>query len=263
MGVKAEPPEPFLLFGAAGGTRLEFASATARRRRGRRPSTPATGTATATPTLDGEIRGGKLVIDAKGGDGFISTLLSGVHIETEFGVGFSFAPETGAALPRIRRPRDPDPGRTSRSGPSSSRPSTCAPRSTGPPSRSSSPRGSAPTSARCRRASTGWACWPRCPSPPAAATSGRPTWRLAFKPPTGVGLAIDAGVVTGGGFLCIDPQAGRVRRRARARVRRVPVAQGDRPDHHQDAGRVRPASRCWSSSPRSSRAGSSSASASR
>ena len=31
--------------------------------------------------------------------------------------------------------------------------------------------------------------------------SGRPTWRSRFKPPTGVGLAVDAGVVTGGGYL--------------------------------------------------------------
>ena len=94
VGVKAEPPEPFLLFGAAGGTRLEFASAQLDAGVVTTFDTT-TGAATAAPTMDGEIRGGKLVIDAKGGDGFISTLLSGVHIETEFGVGFSFAPETG------------------------------------------------------------------------------------------------------------------------------------------------------------------------
>ena len=94
VGVKAEPPEPFLLFGAAGGTRLEFASA---QLDGGVVATfdTTTGAATAAPTLDGEIHGGKLVLDAKGGDGFISTLLSGVHLETEFGVGFSFAPDTG------------------------------------------------------------------------------------------------------------------------------------------------------------------------
>jgi uncharacterized protein DUF6603 len=31
---------------------------------------------------------------------------------------------------------------------------------------------------------------------------------LAFKPPTGVGLAVDAGVIKGGGFLSIDPERG-------------------------------------------------------
>ena len=40
---------------------------------------------------------------------------------------------------------------------------------------------------------------------------------LGFKPPNGVGLSIDAGVVKGGGYLYLDPDARRVRRRARAR----------------------------------------------
>ena len=46
---------------------------------------------------------------------------------------------------------------------------------------------------------------PRSRSPPTgAATSGRPTSALGFKPPNGVGLAIDAGVVKGGGYLYLD-----------------------------------------------------------
>ena len=54
-------------------------------------------------------------------------------------------------------------------------------------------------------------------APIAPATSARSTSRFGFKPPNGVGLAIDAGVVKGGGYLFIDSDRGRVRRRARAR----------------------------------------------
>ena len=53
------------------------------------------------------------------------------------------------------------------------------------------------------------------------ATSGRSTSTSAFKPPNGVGLSLDAGVVKGGGYLFFDADRGRVRRRARAGVRRV------------------------------------------
>ena len=45
---------------------------------------------------------------------------------------------------------------------------------------------------------------------------------LGFKPPNGVGLSIDAGVVKGGGYLYLDFDKRRVRRRARADGRRLP-----------------------------------------
>ncbi len=61
---------------------------------------------------------------------------------------------------------------------------------------------------------------------------------VGFKPPTGVGLSIDAGVVKGGGYLYLDFDTRRVRRRARAGVQRVPDPQGDRHHHHPDARRV-------------------------
>ena len=42
----------------------------------------------------------------------------------------------------------------------------------------------------------------------------------------------------GGGYRLPRLREGRVRRRARARLRRVPGVEGDRPDHHQDARRL-------------------------
>src|SRR5205814_4448202 len=70
VGVTAQPAEPFLLFGVAGGTRLEFASAHADAGVTISFDTN-TGKGTAGPVADGEITGGKLVIDSSGGDGFI------------------------------------------------------------------------------------------------------------------------------------------------------------------------------------------------
>ena len=87
-----------------------------------------------------------------------------------------------------------------------------------------------------------------CRSPAATAT---PTSRfgpldlaLGFKPPNGVGLSLDAGVRQGRRLPLHRRRARRVRRRARARLRRLPHAQGDRPDHDADAGRLARASRC-------------------
>ena len=206
VGVKAEPPEPFLLFGAAGGSRLEFASA---QLDGGVVTTvdTATGAVTAAPTLDGEIRGGKLVIDAKGGDGFISTLLSGVHLETEFGVGFSFAPETGlrfhgSGALEIQIPVHVEIGpveleavylRATLDG------STV-------PIELSAGFGAhlGPLQASVDR----MGLLATLSFPVGGGNLGPADLGFAFKPPTGVGLEVNAAVVTGGGFLSIDAQAG-------------------------------------------------------
>jgi hypothetical protein len=206
VGVKAEPPEPFLLFGAAGGTRLEFASAQLDSGVVATFDT-STGTATASPTLDGEIRGGKLVIDAKGGDGFISTLLSGVHLETEFGVGFSFAPETGlrfhgSGALEIQIPVHVEIGpvelqavylRATLAGATV-------------PIELSAGFGAhlGPLQASVDRMGV----IATLSFPAGGGNLGPADLGFAFKPPTGVGLAVNAAVVTGGGFLSIDPDAG-------------------------------------------------------
>jgi hypothetical protein len=206
VGVTAQPPEPFLLFGAAGGTRLEFAAA---QLDGGITTTfdTNTGAATATPTADGEIRGGKLVIDAKGGDGFISTLLSGVHLETEFGVGFSFAPDTGlrfhgSGALQIQIPVHVELGpvelqavflRATLAGATV-------------PIELSAAFGAnlGPLQASVER----MGLLATLSFPAGGGNIGPADLAFGFKPPTGVGLAVNAGVVTGGGFLSIDAEAG-------------------------------------------------------
>ena len=206
VGVKAAPPEPFLLFGAAGGTRLEFASAQVDAGVTTTFDT-STGAATAAPIADGEIKGGKLVIDSKGGDGFISTLLSGVRLETEFGVGFSFAADTGlrfhgSGALEVQIPVHVQVGpvqlqalflRATLAGATVPIELSAAfGANLGPLQASVDRMGLIATLS----------------FPPGGGNLGPADLGFAFKPPTGVGLAINAGVVSGGGFLSIDAAAG-------------------------------------------------------
>ena len=67
---------------------------------------------------------------------------------------------------------------------------------------------------------------------------------LGFKPPKGAGLLIDAGIVAGGGYLFIDSEHGRVRRRTAARDRRLPQRYRDRPDRRPSCRTAPRVSRC-------------------
>ena len=83
-----------ILLGDTGGSRLQLSSVTLG---GGLQLTwdLGSGSASGGPTAQGAITGGKLVIDTSNGDGFISTLLSGVKIESDFALQFTFAPDTG------------------------------------------------------------------------------------------------------------------------------------------------------------------------
>ena len=69
-------------------------------------------------------------------------------------------------------------------------------------------------------------------------TSDRSSLSLGFKPPNGVGLSVDAGIVTRRRLPLSRSRQGRIRRRARTRLLRLPGAQGDRHHQHPDARRL-------------------------
>ena len=202
VGVTATPADTFLLLGQAGGSRLEFKSASLDA-----GMTFDSGTGKASPTADGEITGGKLVIDSSGGDGFISTLLSGVHFETDFGVGFTFAADTGvhfhgAGALQIQIPVHVE------LGPVEVQAAYL---------RASIDNGTVPLeisagfSAELGPIQAGvdrLGLLATVTFPDGGGNLGPADVAFAFKPPTGVGLEVDAGVVTGGGFLDIDVEAG-------------------------------------------------------
>ena len=67
---------------------------------------------------------------------------------------------------------------------------------------------------------------------------------VGFKPPNGVGLSIDAGVVKGGGYLFIDSDAGEYAGALELTFAGFLSLKADRHHHHPDARRQPAASRC-------------------
>jgi N-acetylneuraminic acid mutarotase len=197
---------PTVVLGQAGGSRLEFAKLELDG--GVELAVDAvTGEATAVPAASGELTGGKLVIDLSGADGFIGTLLGGGRLESDFGVGFSFTPDGGlrfhgsaglevqvpvhikigpvelesiyllASLAGGKVPVELSAAFTAQLG----------------PIKASVERLGA-------TATFGF--------PDGGGNLGPLDLAFGFKPPNGVGLAVDAGVVAGGGFLYIDQDRG-------------------------------------------------------
>jgi hypothetical protein len=199
--------DPFLIFGDAGGSRLEVRS----------PSAsagvdlhfdPGTRRLTIDPELKAGLHGGRLVIDGQAGDGFINTLLGDVKLASDFNVDLSWKPSqglrfTGSAALEIAVP---------------------AHVSLGPLEivalyirASLATDGSIPVELSCGFVAT---LGPLTASvdrlgltalltfPPAGGNVGPLDVGFAFKPPSGVGLEIDAGVVQGGGYLFLDADAG-------------------------------------------------------
>jgi hypothetical protein len=198
--------EPTVLLGQAGGSRLEFAKLELEGAL-RLGLDPATGRFRASPEASGEITGGKLVIDLSGGDGFISTVTGGGRIESDFGVGFAFTPETGLRFHGSGALEIAVPVHVEL-GPAEITTIYLAARPQG---------GSVPvelSAAMSARLGPVSAAVDRVGVvvdlgfPSGGGNLGPANVAFAFKPPNGVGLSIDAGLVAGGGFLFADPDRG-------------------------------------------------------
>ncbi|MFB9237865.1 DUF6603 domain-containing protein [Plantactinospora siamensis] len=198
--------EPFVLLGQAGGSRLEFAGL---RLDGalRLALDPTSGQFRAAPEASGEITGGRLVIDLSGGDGFIATVTGGGRIESEFGVGFAFTPETGLRFHGSGGLEIAVPVHVE-VGPAEITTLYLAARPTGGAVPVELSAGMSarlgPVSAAVDRigvvADLGF--------PSGGGNLGPANIGFAFKPPNGVGLSVDAGLVVGGGYLFADPDRG-------------------------------------------------------
>ena len=204
--LKTKPPSPLILIGQTGGSRLELAAVTVG---GGVELTwdSGSGKATGRPTLKGSIDGGKLVVDASQGDGFIATLLSGVHVEAGFALQFSFAPETGVRFEgsgslEIQVPVHLSLGPFDvasiylvlgfADGTVPVELSAGLSAKLGPLSASVDRLGAIVTAS----------------FPPGGGNLGPARLDVAFKPPTGAGLSLDLAIITGGGFLSVDAARG-------------------------------------------------------
>ncbi|MEU7867123.1 DUF6603 domain-containing protein [Dactylosporangium sp. NPDC049140] len=202
--LQVTPPEPVVLLGVAGGSRLEIGGVDLR---AGLTLAFADGKVTGTPSIEGEVTGGRLVIDAGSADGFIKTLLGGARLEAQFAAGFTFDPEHGlrfhgGAGLQIQIPVHlalgpldvhalqivvtPDAG-----GVSLELSANLA-------------AALGPLKAAVER--VGVTVGLRFP--PDGGNLGPADLTFAFKPPNGVGLALDAGLVSGGGYLYADPVRG-------------------------------------------------------
>jgi hypothetical protein len=212
IGISATktPADPIVIFGVTKGTRLtaEKLSFTV----GFTGSWDSgTGKATGEPSLSGEVGGGKLTIDLSQGDGFISTILGGVQIEGNFAFKLHWSPSQGLriegsgaldiAIPThislgpidlqrlyLRLGLAADSSGVSLPGELS----TAFKASLGPLQASVDRIGLTLTTT----------------FPGHGGNLGPADLAVGFKPPTGVGLSIDAGIVSGGGYLSFDPDHG-------------------------------------------------------
>jgi hypothetical protein len=204
FGLKAENADgtQMILIGKAGGSRLEL-----QRFAGRLPLrlTASTGSPSPDVSLGAELNlaGGKIVIDASEADGFIATILGGVKVESAFDVGAAYDTEnglrfTGSATIEIAIPSHLELG----------------------PLKISNvyiiggfQAGTIPVELS---ADLGLMLGPIAASvnrlgartvisfPPDGGNAGVAQVDVRFKPPNGIGLAVDAGPVKGGGYLYLD-----------------------------------------------------------
>jgi hypothetical protein len=204
LGIAAQPPTPMILLGEAGSSRLELAAI--KLAAGAELAWDGTA-AKGGPTASGSITGGKLLIDASEGDGFINTLLGGGKIESNFALQFAFSPDSGVRFQgsgslELQLPVHLSVGPIDIesiyliAGLSGSQIpielSAAFSAELGPLAASVERLGAIVT--------LGF--------PAGGGNVGPAQIDVAFKPPTGVGLSIEAGVVSGGGFLSIDTARG-------------------------------------------------------
>lgn len=199
--------EPFLLLGSAGGSRLELRGPTAGFGVHLHFDT-SNDRVVLDPELSIGLHGLKLVISAEGGDGFIATLLSGTRLESDVDTELTWSSSQGARFTGsgtlvIALPVHLD------LGPVEVQAAYLAAGLTGGgtvPIELSAGIGAelGPIQASVDRVGA----LATLSFPAGGGNLGPADLAFAFKPPTLVGLALDAGVVKGGGFLAFDPGAG-------------------------------------------------------
>ena len=198
---RTSPPEPFILFGAAGASRLELGQFTL--------TTGAkvtwTGSkATGDFMLEAAADGLKVLVDTSSGDGFLAKILPGTRIEADFNVLMGISTErgfyfSGSSALEIRLPVHIELGPVAIEG------LTIA---------AKLDAGKIPVSVGADiKAELGplvavvqnMGVTATFSFPPGnSGNLGPVQFDLGFKPPNGVGLSIDTGVIKGGGFLGLD-----------------------------------------------------------
>jgi hypothetical protein len=199
--------DPFLLLGTAGGSSLQVQSPTADLKLDLQFD-PANLSLTIDPQVSVQLQGGKLTVSSDGSDGFLSTLLSNSDIDANFNVGVTWSPSQGIAFVasaglEIQVPTHISLGPLDIS--SIVLGAELESDGTIPVELSASfDANLGPLTASVDR--MGLLC--NFSFPKGGGNLGPANATFAFKPPTGVGLSVDAGIIEGGGFLYIDTEHG-------------------------------------------------------
>jgi hypothetical protein len=202
----ADANQPIVLIGQTGGSVLQTNSVTFGA--GLVVTwNPAAGSASAEPSIQGAVTGGKLVIDMSEADGFLSDVTSGTPIEAGFDLAFTWQPDsglhiTGGAQLEIDLPLHLSLGPVTlptvyivggfANGDITLELSAALGVTLGPIAASVDRVGMLGTLS----------------FPSSGGNLGFANLALGFKPPNGLGLSIDAGVISGGGYISFDPSQG-------------------------------------------------------
>ncbi|HEY2496508.1 MAG TPA: DUF6603 domain-containing protein [Candidatus Angelobacter sp.] len=156
----------------------------------------------------GSIGGGKLVISFDQADGFLGSILGGVHAESDFDLGFGYSTDhgfsfTGAATLQIQIPLHLDLGPVSLSALTLSGGIQGQKFPVGLALDINASLGPLQASVQQVGLEIDFAL-----KDDRSGNAGPVDVSVEFKPPKGAGLSIDTGIVVGGGFLSFDPDKG-------------------------------------------------------
>lgn len=161
----------------------------------------------AEPLVSLQATGGKAVIDTSNADGFLATVLSGGRVEARFDLKITWAPDTGVRFEGGAQLEIALPLHLSLGPVTLQTLYLAAGASTaGIPLEVSAALGLTlgPFQASVDRVGVNGLLT----FPDRGGNLGPANLAIAFKPPNGLGIAIDAGVVAGGGFIKFDPAKG-------------------------------------------------------
>ncbi|MBA3315745.1 MAG: hypothetical protein H0T47_20970 [Planctomycetaceae bacterium] len=193
---------PYILLGEAGGSRVEFKGFGAEA--GARLSwVAAQNRATGIIDLAGRLAGGKILIDASDGDGFLSMLIPRDGVEGNFELALGYASDRGffiegSATIEIRLPLHID------LGPIGFDALTIAAGLNADNFAISLGADISANLGPLQAVVENMGVKATFAFPPGGGNLGPLDLAIGFKPPRGVGLSLDAGVVKGGGYLFLD-----------------------------------------------------------
>ncbi|WP_430931791.1 DUF6603 domain-containing protein [Saccharicrinis sp. 156] len=198
---------PFIIFGEAEGSRLEVAKFIVTGSAGLNFDLGSS--ASAAFKVLGEIKGGKLKVDMSQGDGFLTQILSGIKIDSDFEMGFGYDSKeglffTGSSTLEIQLPSHIDLGPIEIDAITISiGVGTDGGELKIPVGLSANIKAEiGPIAASVE--GIGLIGNINFPEDKTDNNLGPVDFDLEFKPPNGVGLSLDAGVVKGGGYLYFD-----------------------------------------------------------